>query len=114
MEHRRNELLTDVQAVAIASLTEHVSDAAAEMIASALVDRLADHWGGQLINFPKDHHWKLSKRDLEVYNAYNGHNLGELAQRYNISERGLRKLLVRVRERIAKASKSANHDLFND
>lgn len=113
MEHRRNELLTDLQAVAAASLAEHVSDAAAELIASSLVDRVADHWGGQLINFPKDYHWKLSKRDLEVYDAYNGHNLGELAQRYSISERGLRKLLARVRERIAATSRSANHDLFN-
>lgn len=114
MEHRRNQLLTDVMAVAAARLAEHVSANEAEMIAGDLADHLADYWGGQLINFPKDYRHKLSKRELEIYDAATGYNLGELARKYDISERGLRKLLARVRERIAAASKSANHDLFND
>ena len=113
MATRRNQLLADVMAVAAARLSEHVSTNAAEMIAGDLADHLADYWGGQLINFPKDFRWKLGQREMEIYDAYNGHNLGELARKYDISERGLRKLINRVRERIAKATRSANHDLFN-
>ena len=113
MATRRNQLLADVMAVAAARLAEHVSPNAAELIASDLADHLADFWGGQLINFPKDFRWKLGQRDMEIYDAYNGHNLGELARKYDISERGLRKLINRVRERIAAATRSANHDLFS-
>lgn len=114
MALRRNQLLTDVMAVAAARLAEHVSANAAEMIAGDLADHLADYWGGQLINFPKDYRWKLNQREMEIYDAYNGSNLGELARKYDISERGLRKLIGRVRERIASATRSANHDLFQD
>ena len=112
MATRRNQLLADVMAVAAARLSEHVSSSAAEMIAGDLADHVADYWGGQLINFPKDFRWKLGQREMEIYDAYNGHNLGELARKYDISERGLRKMISRVRERIAAATKSANQDLF--
>ncbi|MCD2164688.1 Mor transcription activator family protein [Comamonas koreensis] len=114
MSERRNKLLADVMEVAAARLAEHVSPNAAEMIAGDLADHLADYWGGQLINFPKDFHWKLGKRELEIYDAYNGFNLGDLARKYDISERGLRKLIARVRERIAKATRSANQDMFHE
>ena len=114
MSERRNKLLADVMEVAAARLSEHVSPNAAEMIAGDLADYLADYWGGQLINFPKNFRWKLSQREMEIYDAYSGTNLGELARRYDISERGLRKLIARVRERIAKATRSANQDLFQD
>ena len=100
--------------VATKHLAEHVSADAAEMIAGSLTDHLADYWGGQLINFPKDFRWKLGQREMEIYDAYNGANLGDLARQYDISERGLRKLIARVRERIAKATRSANQDLFHD
>ena len=114
MSERRNKLLADVMEVAAARLAEHVSPNAAEMIAGDLADHLADYWGGQLINFPKDFHWKLGQRELEIYDAYNGFNLGDLARKYDISERGLRKLIARVRERIAKATRSANQDMFQE
>lgn len=114
MATRRNQLLTDVMEVAAARLSEHVSPSAADMIAGDLADHLADYWGGQLINFPKDFRWKLGQREMEIYDAYNGANLGDLARQYDISERGLRKLIARVRERIAKATRSANQDLFHD
>ncbi len=113
MAIRRNEFLEDLMEVARKHLQEHVSAPAADLVAGSLTDHLADYWGGQLINIPKDYHWKLGRRELEIYDAYNGTNLADLARRYDISERGLRKLLARVRKRIAKASSAGNHDLFN-
>lgn len=114
MAIRRNEFLSDVQAVATAYLAKHVSGPAAELVASSLTYHLADYWGGQLINIPKYYHWKLSKRDAEIYGAFNGHNYAELAKQYTMGERGLRKLLDRMRTRIAEAADKRTHDLFND
>ena len=114
MAIRRNEFLSDLQAVATAHLAEHVSGPAAELVASSLTDHLADYWGGQLINIPKDYHWKLSQRDAEIYAAFNGHNYAELAKKHDMHERSLRKLLDRVRKRMAAAADRRNRDLFND
>ena len=114
MAIRRNEFLSDVQAVATAYLAKHVSGPAAELVASSLTDHLADYWGGQLINIPKDYHWKLSQRDAEINAAFNGHNYAELAKKHDMHERSLRKLLDRVRKRMAAAADRRTRDLFND
>ena len=45
---------------------------------------------------------------------FNGNNWGELARRYDISERGLRKLILRVQERIRKGSDDRTRDMFQD
>ena len=114
MAVRRNEFLADLLDVAKKHLAEHVSDAAADLVASDLTNHLADYWGGQQINFPKDYHWKLSKRDAEIYAAFNGHNYAALAMKYNIHERSVRRLLERIRKRMQAAADARNRDLFND
>lgn len=114
MAIRRNKFLTDFMDWARSHLGHHVSPEAADLIASDMTDRLADHWGGQLINIPKDYHWKLSQRDAEIYAEFNGYNYAELAKKHNMHERSLRKLLGRVRERMAEAADRRTKDLFND
>ena len=114
MAIRRNQFLTDFMDWARSHLGHHVSPEAADLIASDMTDGLVDHWGGQLINIPKDFHWRLSKRDAEIYAAFNGYNLPELALKYNMHERSMRKLLNRVKKRMAKAADRRNRDLFND
>ena len=85
MASRRNQFLADLMDVAKKHLQEHVSGPAADMVASSLTDHLADYWGGQLINFPKDYRRRLAQRELEILDAFNGDNWGELARRFNIS-----------------------------
>ena len=110
MSERRNELLTDMMALTEELLREHdIGQADAVAISSALADRLADHWGGQNITFPKDFRWKLAHLELEIYNFYDGSNLGETALKFNITERGLRKLIARARKRLVNRNQS---DLF--
>lgn len=105
MSERRNELLTDMASLTENLLREHdVPAADAVVIASALVDRLADHWGGQNITFPKDFRWKLANMELEIYSYYDGTNLGETALKFGITERGLRKLIARARKRLVSRS----------
>lgn len=112
MSERRNELLTDMMALAEQTLTEHgVGSNESVLIASALADRLADHWGGQNITFPKDFKWKLARLELEIYDFYRGANLGDTALKYDITERGLRKLIARARKRIVANSKQ--RDIFD-
>lgn len=111
MSERRNELLTDMMALAEQLLTEHdVGSAEAVLIANALADRLADHWGGQNITFPKDFRWKLDRLELEIYDFYNGQNLGETALKFNITERGLRKMIARARKKLVNRNQGGLFD----
>ena len=114
MASRRNQFLADLMDVAKKHLQEHVSGPAADMVASSLTDHLADYWGGQLINIPKDYHWKLSQRDAEIYSEFNGYNYAELAKKHDMHERSLRKLLDRVKKRMAVSADRRTKDLFND
>lgn len=115
MANRRNKFLADLMDVAKRHLQEHVSANAADLVASSLTDHLADYWGGQLINIPKDYHWRLSQRDAEIYAEFNGCNYAELAMKHDMHERSLRKLLDRVKKRMAKAAADRRtRDMFND
>jgi len=69
-------------------------------VANAIADHLADYWSGQTITFPKEYQRRLSKRDVEIYERYNGPNRAELARELGISERSLYKLIARVRRRL--------------
>ena len=122
MEERRNALLEDVAQFIAARLSEDLcahplkslGPGDAEAIAYDLADHLADYWGGQLINFPKDYRRRLARRELEILGDFNGNNWGELARRYDFSVRGLRKLILRVQERIRKGSDDRTRDMFQD
>lgn len=99
MESRRNELLTDVHTHTSKILEEHgIDPALADQIGCAISDHLADHWGGQIITIPKDFHYRLAKRDLEIYEQFTGHNYHELARTWKMSERGIYKVIKRVRK----------------
>lgn len=100
MEPMRNELLSDVAAQAAIIIKEHGIEAdVAEQAGIAIADHLAEHWGGQLINFPKDYLFKLAERDLRIYNEFAGHNHGALASKYRMTVRGIYKLIARVHKR---------------
>ena len=101
MAERRHELYADLMALVLRQLGEYgVGDNEATLIAGDLADRLADHWGGQNITFPKEYRRKLSQVELEIFDAFKGDNLSDVAQRYDLSERGLRKMIARVTKRI--------------
>ena len=100
MEIRRNELLEEVQAHTQQILVEHgIDEDLAEQAGCAICDRLADNWGGQGITFPKDHRFRLSKRDVEIYEEFNGRNHNELAKKYHVTTRAIYKIIRRVRDR---------------
>lgn len=111
MEELRHELLDDVSAHAKEVAKNHgLDDEVAEQIGFAVADRLAENWGGQLINIPKNHLYKLAQRDLEIYNKFNGRNYAALAREYKMGVRGMYKLIERVHKR---ESARTQPDLFS-
>lgn len=100
MEQQRHELLSDVETHGTAILLSHgIEQDIAEQAATAIADFLAEHWGGQLVSFPKDYLYKLSKRDMQIYREFTGNNYPELVRRHKMTERGIRKLIERVHRR---------------
>lgn len=100
MEQQRHELLSDVADTVASVLKDHgIEQLLAEQAGLALADRLATHWGGQLINIPKDYRFKLANRDLLIYEEFNGNNHAELARRWNMTMRGIYKIIERARKR---------------
>lgn len=112
MDALRSELLDDVAAHAKNVLADHgIANDVAEQCGVALAEFLAEHWGGQLINFPKNFLYKLAQRDMAIYEEFTGHNHAKLASKYNMSVRGIYKLVTRAHKRIV-AEKQP--DLFPD
>lgn len=101
MNKKRESLLSDVVDFVERCLVDHdVPSEVAAIAASSLAGRLADYWGGQNFTFPKDYMWKLGQIELEIYDQVRSDNLAEVARQYKMSERGLRKLIARVRDRL--------------
>lgn len=72
----------------------------AQIVSAFIVDFLGDYWAGQSITFPKDEHYRLTLKELEAWDMYTGDNLDQVARRFKMTPRGMRKLLDRIRERI--------------
>ncbi len=108
---RRHELLADLVDVVARRLKDHeISATASEIIANDLADHLAKHWGGQIISFPKDLRRELVRLELEIYGKFLGDNYDELARQYDMTVSGMRKLITRIR---AKLAADTQHDLFD-
>lgn len=102
MPARRAEVLAEVVAHVRAIMTTDfgATDEVATHVGHALADHLADNWGGQIINFPKDFYYRLCLREVEILRKLDqGATLGALAREYKLTERGLRKLSNRARAR---------------
>lgn len=100
MEELRNELLADIAAHVLEILQDHsIGTDIAEQCGAAIADHLADNWGGQVVSIPKDHAYKLAKRDVAILREFTGNNHSDLARRYDMTERGIRKLVTRAIQR---------------
>lgn len=97
MEAKRAELLADLAAHTAAVLQElGITGELADHAGAAVADHMADHWGGQVLSVPKDYSYRLAERERVILGEFSGNNYSELAKAYNITERGLRKLISRA------------------
>ncbi|MGO1072288.1 Mor transcription activator family protein [Lysobacter sp. CA199] len=102
MDVRRSELFS--QAAARAAETARLLGVAAdvaEQIGAAVADALAQDWAGQVISIPVDYAFRLAQRDRLILEEYRrgGCSFAELARKYNMTDRGMRKLIERARVR---------------
>nr|WP_298214635.1 Mor transcription activator family protein [Acidovorax sp.] len=82
-------MLEELQAV-IARQLEEMGTApdAASVIGSSAVDYLSTYWAGQVMTFPKDAQYKLTLKELEIYDQFDGLNKDDLARRYDTARDG--------------------------
>ncbi len=85
---RHLELLEDVQAkVAAMAMAEFSADERrGSFFGRRVADMLADEWGGQSIYMPKDVARRCLKRNIRLFDEFNGSNVAELARKYGLSE----------------------------
>jgi Mor family transcriptional regulator len=75
----------------------------AEQLGREIAGRMAAHWGGQNLYFPKGQSYKLSQRDRQIYAEFIGDNQSELARKYSVSLQWVYKIIKAVhREEVAK------------
>lgn len=111
MAHVRHEFLSDIVAHISTILVENSIDKArAEAAALDVANHLADHWGGQNFSFPKDYTYKVSERDLAIFNEANRDNIHEVARRNGISVNAVYRALKRIRPMAIARSQP---DMFN-
>ena len=48
-------------------------------------EHIRTHWAGQPIYIPKGAAYEFSKRDVEIFNRFNGRNHSALAREYNLT-----------------------------
>jgi Mor family transcriptional regulator len=93
------ELLVDLAdqcAVALKEIAGLDVDAAAQ-VGREIADRMAAHWGGQNIYFPMGLSYKLSQRDRQIFDEFNGVNHSDLARKYRVSLQWVYKIVKTVR-----------------
>lgn len=106
MESVRNELITCVIDHAESAMKRAgIEPQKAASIAIGIADELVEVFGGQNITFPKEYKRKLAQKESLIYAQFTGSNYRELAATHNMTERGMRKLLNRVRSRIVRGAK---------
>ena len=110
MTLKRHELLQELQDVIARQLMEmDAAPDAASVTASSVVDYLSTYWAGQVVSFPKDVQYKLTLKELEIYDQFNGRNKDELARAYGMTPRGMGKLIQRIRDKIKAQNRAADN-----
>ena len=115
MPERRHRLLSEVADHVKASASELGVEAdVAEHIGHALADFLAEHWAGQQVNFPLKDAFGLSPRERAIAaEVAANRKIYEIASKYHMTERGVRKLISRLTLRGHIHAPATQADLFS-
>ena len=93
------ELLADLADTIADRLAKsgHAEDAAQALGEEIALD-MAERWGGQQIYFTKGRFSLVSRRHQEMYAAFHGNNINEVAARFGVGVPALYKIFKRVRK----------------
>lgn len=97
--------LADQVALKIAELGVDLEKAAD--IGFAAAEHIREHWGGQPLYLPKGVQYEFSRRDLEVFEKFNGHNHAALAREYNLTVMRIYQIIKAVRAELVKKRQGA-------
>lgn len=106
MAERYAELLDDVAArvADMARFTHPPMEAeAARTFGRRVADMLADEWGGSSVYIPKNLASRFRRRDAELYRAFTGHNIEELARKYGLTQQRVYSIIKAERARRARS-----------
>lgn len=73
-----------------------ITQAQAVQVATSIGDRLVEMFSGQIISFPKNYSRKLQERNAQIFAEFTGSNQPELARKYGLTERAVRKVIARL------------------
>lgn len=97
---RIDELYNDIQAQIVQCLSDAGIDAAfARSISKRVRERLATHWAGQQIYFPKDVSSELEQRNWEIWSKFKGNNHVALAREYGLTTKQIYIIINNCREK---------------
>ncbi len=115
METQRHELLTDLVDQTKFILADYgIDDDIADQVGHGLANHLASHWGGQYVTFPKDYKFELAKRDIEIWDKFDGRNYAKLAKEFGLGTRAVYKIIDRVKDRQMKLAQPGFFDNMED
>lgn len=67
-----------------------------------IAHNLARHYGGQFMYCPKDQEFALTKRDMLIFEAFNGSNAHELGEQHNLTVRQIYSIIKYVRDQLVR------------
>jgi len=102
------EVLTDLaDQIALKLAESGIKPDKAADIGFAAAEHIREHWGGQPIYLPKGVQYDFSKRDLEIFDRFNGHNHVALAKEYNLTVMRIYQITKAVRAELMKKRQGA-------
>ena len=94
METARHELLSDIaDQIALVLHELNIDGDVAEQCGEVIANHLAEHWAGQHITIPKDYAHKISARNLQIWEEFDGSNHRELAKKYGITPNAIYRII---------------------
>lgn len=97
------ELLADLaDQVAVKLVEAGIDLERAADIGFAVAEHVRNHWSGQSLYLAKGLHYDLSRRDLEIFERFNGRNHEQLAREYNLTVMRIYQIIKAVKAELVR------------
>jgi Mor family transcriptional regulator len=74
-----------------------IDEAKSATLAESVVLAMRDEYGGSQFYFPVGRFWRMSERDIKIYNMCTGTNWHQVAREFDITEIRVRQIHAEVR-----------------